>query len=198
MTLVIKGARKLKNTQTLGLQDPYLRAWVTGSKSKQKIKTKTYVDGGSMAVWNESNELRVLNRELDCLLIEVKNDNDFTSDTIIGRLKLPCADIPETPIEDWYSIFGDQGDVAGEVHLTLSIKENNEEVMDHRVELKKKTFVKSDMASHSFSSEEPTNQWDLAALPQNWVVHHTSTGCPYYVNEDTKITTWIDPRKIAL
>ena len=31
MSLVIKGARKLKNTQRLGLQDPYLRAWVSFS-----------------------------------------------------------------------------------------------------------------------------------------------------------------------
>lgn len=231
MTLVIKGARKLKNTQRLGLQDPYLRAWVSffrrlyhddmmyaraidiilyvifilqisGSKSKQLVKTKTYVDGGTMAVWNESSELRVLDKNKDCLLIEIKNENDFTSDATIGRLKLPCADIPETPVEDWYSIYGDNGDISGEVHLSLSIKGNKNENEDN-MELnlnELRISIDPNMSTATPTDELPTVPTELndEDIPQGWIVQYTKTGCPYYINEDTHITTWIDPRKVFL
>lgn len=215
LTLVIKGARKLKNTQTLGLQDPYLRAWVSGSKKSQKIRTKTYVDGGSMAVWNESNDLRVADMTKDCLLIEVKNENDFTSDATIGRLKLSCADISDSSIEDWYSIFGDNGDIAGEVHLSLSIKAKRDTGGSPRAGGGERpyklamspnmstssvfSFNEDDVAvSHVHSSpsgEDASPEDDLEALPPCWAEAQTPTGCTYYVNEDTKVISWVDPRK---
>ena len=37
---------------------------------------------------------------------------------------------------------------------------------------------------------------EQADLPAGWAEQHTATGCPYYTNEDTNITTWIDPRRI--
>jgi hypothetical protein len=206
LSLVIKGARKLKNTQTLGLQDPYLRAWVTGSRRSQKIRTKTYVDGGTMAVWNESAELRVVDKNNDCLLIEVKNENDFTSDSTIGRLKLPCADISDAAIEDWYSIFGDHGDIAGEVHLNLSIKTKADSgggsprsggrqyrfAMDANMSQSTFSFSEDDVAVKSPANKVP----DLAVLPEYWTKHETPTGCTYFVNDETKVITWIDPRMI--
>lgn len=214
LTLVIKGARKLKKTQTLGLQDPYLRAWVSGSKKSQKIRTKTYVDGGSMAVWNESNELRVMDKTMDCLLIEVKNENDFTSDTTIGRLKLSCADISDSSIEDWYSIFGDNGDIAGEVHLNISIKAKREGggsprtgggERPYRLAMNPNmstshvfSFSEDDVAAgnlHSPSADDANPEDDLEALPPGWTEIQTPTGCTYYVNEETKVISWIDPRK---
>mmetsp|Transcript_5287 Transcript_5287/g.8730 ORF Transcript_5287/g.8730 Transcript_5287/m.8730 type:complete len:227 (+) Transcript_5287:115-795(+) len=213
LTLVIKGARKLKNTQTLGLQDPYLRAWVSGSKKSQKIRTKTYVDGGSMAVWNESNDLRVVDKAKDCLLIEVKNENDFTSDTTIGRLKLSCADITESSIEDWYSIFGDNGDTAGEVHLSLSIKAKRDAGgsprggdRPYRLAMSPNmststvfSFSEDDTtannANKSSSADDANPEDDMETLPPCWAEVQTPTGCTYFVNEDTKVISWVDPRK---
>lgn len=141
-----------------------------------------------MAVWNESNEFRVLDRQLDCLFLEVKNENDFTSDATIGRLKLPCVDISENPVEDWYGIFGDQGDRAGEVHLTLSMKEA------HKTKTAEATRVTSGDVSAAAGADDCSRGGEL---PHSWVQHSTSSGCPYFVNQDLNITTWIDPRSKA-
>lgn len=150
-----------------------------------------------MAIWNESSELKVTNRKTDCLFIEIKNENDFTSDAIIGRLKLPCADIPETPVEDWYSIYGERGDIAGEVHLSLSIKENKSEDALNMNELR--ISIDPNMSTSTSKKDLPKPPADLSdeAMPQGWVIHHTKTGCPYFINEDTETTTWIDPRKVG-
>lgn len=153
-----------------------------------------------MAVWNEISELRVLDKKNDCLLIEVKNENDFTNDATIGRLKLPCADIPETPVEDWYSIYGEHGDISGEVHLSLSIKENKSD--DTGINLNQLRISIDPNMSTLIPSEEPTTNTstDLRNedMPQGWEIRHTKSGCPYYINDDTHLTTWIDPRQVAL
>lgn len=202
LVMIIKGARKLKSTQKLGLQDPYLRAWVTGSKKEQLIRTKTYVDGGSMAVWNEKCEIRVQDKKSDCLFIEVKNENDFTSDATIGRLKLPCYEIPEAPIEDWYSIFGENGVTSGEVHLSLSMSRMNDDVSKRRIKsdrVSSRTYNVDNPKSLSTNSSRDSSSSgaDLAGgLPTGWTVMHTPTGCPYFFNSDLRTTTWIHPAEI--
>jgi hypothetical protein len=118
----IRGARKLKITQTLGDQDPYLRIW-TSCDRENKIRTKTYVDGGTLAIWNESHELRVdTTSENNYICVEVKNENDILSDAMIGRLKIACSEISEVPFEAWYPIQDEDGLVAGEIQLVLSYK----------------------------------------------------------------------------
>lgn len=119
--VTVKGARRLKITQTIGEQDPYLRIWSSSIRDK-KFKTKTYVDGGSLAVWNETFEIHSDNPVNDFIFIEVKNENNLTSDVTIGRLKLPCSELPRQPVEGWYKIFDDGGDFAGEVHMIVSTK----------------------------------------------------------------------------
>jgi hypothetical protein len=118
----IRGARKLKITQTLGDQDPYLRAW-TSCDRENKIRTKTYVDGGTLAIWNETHDLRVdTTSENNYICVEVKNENDILSDAMIGRLKIACSEVPEVPFEAWYPIQDEDGLVAGEIQLVLSYK----------------------------------------------------------------------------
>ena len=132
----------------------------------------------------------------------MKNENDFTSDTTIGRLKLPCADIPHTPVEDWYSIYGDNGDVAGEVHLSLCIKGKKQESEaptpksgDNKLRVLTDRSTSSTIPEDmEFSSKMPKEKDET--MPSNWTTHHTSTGCPYYVNEESNVTTWIDPRNL--
>lgn len=118
----IRGARKLKITQTIGDQDPYLRLW-TSCDRDNKLRTKTYVDGGTLAVWNETHELRIDSTiENVYICVEVKNENDILSDVLIGRLKIACSEIPEVPFEAWYQIQDEEGSISGEVQLVLSYK----------------------------------------------------------------------------
>lgn len=45
------------------------------------------------------------------------------------------------------------------------------------------------------SAEDPSSSDTTAApMPAGWVVQHTSTGRPYYVNRTLRRTSWIDPR----
>jgi hypothetical protein len=118
----VRGARKLKITQTIGDQDPYLRIW-TSCDRENKIKTQTYVDGGTLAIWNETHELRVDSSvENNYICVEVKNENDILSDSLIGRFKIACSEVAETPFEAWYQIQDEDGQVAGEVQLILNYK----------------------------------------------------------------------------
>mmetsp|Transcript_14563 Transcript_14563/g.21950 ORF Transcript_14563/g.21950 Transcript_14563/m.21950 type:complete len:274 (-) Transcript_14563:56-877(-) len=114
----VKGARKLKIVQTIGEQDPYLRIW-TSTDRGNKYRTPTYVDGGSIAVWNEKFELNVSHIETCFILIEVRNENNLRADTIIGRLKIPCCEVKTSPSEAWYAIYNGQGEIAGEVQISL-------------------------------------------------------------------------------
>lgn len=116
----VKAARKLRIVQTLGAQDPYLRVWTTSTRN-DKRKTKTYADGGPIAVWNEVFELSVMDVEKEFVFVEVKNEN-FLNDNLIGCLKIPCAELTSTPTEGWYKLYSEKGANAGEVQLELSVK----------------------------------------------------------------------------
>ena len=72
-----------------------------------------------MAIWNESFSLLAQNIEKEHIFIEVKNRN-MTGSVLIGRCKLPCNEAATTPVENWYAIFDDAGERAGEVLLRIS------------------------------------------------------------------------------
>jgi Ca2+-dependent lipid-binding protein len=71
MTVLIKEARNLRNTQTFGTQDPYVKV----SLGKSKFKTKVHDDGGKMGKWNERFTLRCINPVTDKISISVRNQN---------------------------------------------------------------------------------------------------------------------------
>jgi hypothetical protein len=54
------------------------------------------------------------------------------------------------------------------------------------------SFSEDDVAVKSPANKVP----DLAVLPEYWTKHETPTGCTYFVNDETKVITWIDPRMI--
>eukprot|EP00602_Paraphysomonas_sp_CaronLab_P004902 CAMPEP_0185026640 /NCGR_PEP_ID=MMETSP1103-20130426/10979_1 /TAXON_ID=36769 /ORGANISM="Paraphysomonas bandaiensis, Strain Caron Lab Isolate" /LENGTH=324 /DNA_ID=CAMNT_0027560289 /DNA_START=485 /DNA_END=1455 /DNA_ORIENTATION=- len=118
ITAVVKGARKLKITQTIGDQDPYVRLWTSSDRGNKK-RTKTYVDGHSMAVWNETIELRTVSTVVSFICVEVKNENSLQKDVVIGRMKVPCDEVTDVPQEGWYVLKDQDGEFAGEVHLSL-------------------------------------------------------------------------------
>lgn len=75
-----------------GGQDPYCRVWVTSNRDK-KEETKVDNDGGNQAIWNQRFAFAIGNRNKEFLFVEVKNRN-FTKDALIGRVKVPIAEVP--------------------------------------------------------------------------------------------------------
>lgn len=76
-------------------------------------------NGGSIAIWNDKFTIPVNDFEKEFLFIEVKNRN-MTGSVLIGRCKLPCREATDTPVENWYAIFDEGGQPAGEVLLRIS------------------------------------------------------------------------------
>jgi hypothetical protein len=151
----VRGARKLKITQTLGDQDPYLKIW-TSCDRENKIKTQTYVDGGTLAIWNETHELRVDSSvENNYICVEVKNENDILSDSLIGRLKIDCAEVAETPFEAWYQIQDEDGQIAGEVQLVLNYKHPKPRRMSLNVGLREQIRTRSTLFSEANQTGAP-------------------------------------------
>lgn len=75
-------------------------------------------NGGTMAIWNDKFTIPVADFEKEYVFIEVKNRN-MTGSVMIGRCKLPCKEATTTPVENWYAIFDDGGQKAGEVLLSI-------------------------------------------------------------------------------
>lgn len=233
----VRGARKLKITQTIGDQDPYLRMW-TSCDRENKIRTKTYVDGGTLAIWNETHELRVdTSCENNYICVEVKNKNEILSDALIGRLKIACTEVSEVPFEAWYPIQDEDGMVAGEIQLVLSYKHPkprrtslNEGVRDQirsfssriidetndapstqspvkkfaavttqakGVNIAKNKFRSSLGPTYTPPDEEKSQDTqdspDSAPLPPGWEERKTPNGKSFFVDHNSKVTTWIRP-----
>ena len=73
----VEQARKLKNTQTLGTQDPYVK--FTLGRIMQK--TRVHEDGGKLAVWNQKLIFKYINETK--ILVQCMNSNTL-SDSLIG------------------------------------------------------------------------------------------------------------------
>ena len=73
----VEQARKLKNTQTLGTQDPYVK--LTLGRTMQK--TRVHEDGGKLAVWNQRIIFKYINEAK--ILVQCMNSNTL-SDSLIG------------------------------------------------------------------------------------------------------------------
>jgi hypothetical protein len=172
---IIRGARKLKNTETLilSIQDPYLRIW-TSCDANNKMRTKTYIDGGSLAIWSETFQLRLKSDETNFIFIEVMNENDMIAHNLIGKLRIPCEDIAEGPSESWYTILDDQNMEAGEVQMLLQ-RVSGERLTASPVRASRARVV------------------SVEGLPAGWEGRVTSGGRMYYVNHNEKKTQWDRP-----
>jgi Ca2+-dependent lipid-binding protein len=119
VTVVVKGARKLDVKYRFRAQNPYLRIWIASDR-ENKYRTQAYTNGRSLAVWNESYKFPNLSKKNDFIFMEVRNDNRFVLDDLIGRVKLHCSEIPNFNIgETWCKIYDNLGKASGEVHLSF-------------------------------------------------------------------------------
>ncbi|RLN88233.1 hypothetical protein BBJ28_00001575 [Nothophytophthora sp. Chile5] len=76
--LTILSARDVKNTQTLGEQDPYCGVYLaTGGKEHEKaaFKTGTHDNGGTHPIWNEKGTILIPDISADVIRFRIKNDN---------------------------------------------------------------------------------------------------------------------------
>jgi hypothetical protein len=118
--ICVRNARHLKSVETFSTQDPFCILYVYPSKS---FTTKTHVDGGAHATWQETCIFDVVNPETDVLTFKVMNDNTFGSHTLIGEGKHSVSAISKYPVNtditEWFHLTNSKGKPAGEVELTI-------------------------------------------------------------------------------
>ena len=110
----IKEGRELKNTQFIGKQSPSVIVCTTSNPSHE-VKTASTYHGGENGRWNELKFLEIYDQN-DSLVITVMNDK---KNTVIGRLRLSCAEILDQKVEKWHDIYDSSGGVAGKLLLGL-------------------------------------------------------------------------------
>jgi hypothetical protein len=110
-------ADSLRDTQTFGKQDPFLKLWVSSTPESQIKRTRVIEDGGHSAVWEESFQIPVRNPASEMLFIECKNEN-IASSALIGSAKIPLHNITDAPLPLTIPLFTKHNEQAGQVYLT--------------------------------------------------------------------------------
>jgi Ca2+-dependent lipid-binding protein len=93
--LTVLSARDLKETQKIGVQDPYCAVYLnSGGKeaAEPSFKTSTHDNGGTEPVWNEKGTILIPNICTDVLKIKVRNENWVGSNTI-GKMMVSLQDL---------------------------------------------------------------------------------------------------------
>ncbi|KAL7083290.1 hypothetical protein ACP275_14G152000 [Erythranthe tilingii] len=88
LTVTILRANDLKNMELVGKSDPYV---VVHIRPLFKVKTKV-IDNNLNPVWNEMFELIAEDKETQCLILEVF-DEDIGDDKRLGVAKLPLIEL---------------------------------------------------------------------------------------------------------
>lgn len=109
----VEQARRLKVTQTLGTQDPYVK--LTLGRNMQK--TRVHEDGGKISIWNQRILFRYNNE--DKLLVQCMNSNTL-SDNLIGHVEIPLGNLRSIGVIDqWFQIFDKKRKSAGEIKMKI-------------------------------------------------------------------------------
>jgi len=89
LTVTVKTARYLYNTELLGKQDPYLVVF-TNKDPSSKSRTKVHDNGGDHATWNETFTMNFVDMPGQPLwvYVEVWNKNTLVADKLIGKVKV--------------------------------------------------------------------------------------------------------------
>ncbi|KAI8143911.1 C2 domain-containing protein [Fennellomyces sp. T-0311] len=119
LTLTVHSATNLKNVETLGKQDPYLRFSYDFSDSKSWQQTFVAKDAGKNATWNQTFQLPPPGAAPD-LFIEVM-DEEKGADELIGFAAIPLRQIAQgQALSAAFQIYTVKSEAAGEVQLTFS------------------------------------------------------------------------------
>lgn len=114
--------RKLRDVDTLGRQDPYLKFILEGSATKMTKKTLVDKDGGTDPIWNDAVTFDAVDQFN--IAVEVWDQDKVGSDDLIGSTSLPLLPLYRHGyLNEWYPIYykGKWGgkDPAGEIHLEI-------------------------------------------------------------------------------
>ena len=109
-------AIRLKDTQTFGKQDPYVKIFCGAHRER----TKTHTDGGTKPRWNERFLLALRGDETE-LEAEVWNENQMVSDNLISRCTIPLSEVFEKGVQDVQARVMDKkrSATAGELVMVL-------------------------------------------------------------------------------
>ncbi|TMW67658.1 hypothetical protein Poli38472_011278 [Pythium oligandrum] len=93
--ITVLGARELKDTQKIGVQDPFCAVYLmSGGQegSSPAFKTSTHDNGGVNPVWNEKSTIIIPDVASDVLKVKIMNENWVGSNTI-GEVAIPMRDL---------------------------------------------------------------------------------------------------------
>ncbi|OQR93545.1 calmodulin-like protein [Achlya hypogyna] len=115
--------RRLRDVDSVGQQDPYVKMTLEGVCIKSTVRTEIDMDGGVDPEWNQHFEFDVVDQFN--MVVECWDHDDMGEDDLIGELNLSLLPIFRYGyLDEWYQlkIKGKYGAVekAGELHFELS------------------------------------------------------------------------------
>ena len=119
ISVTFKGGKRLHDTSMWSSQSPFCRCW-TSSTRDSKFETRICEHSGTSAVWNDSARLTVSDVNEEFFYLEAKAKG-MVSDTLIGRLKISCVEIPKKDTEMSLKLYTDKGEDGGEIHMIMSL-----------------------------------------------------------------------------
>jgi len=95
LKLVIRNAEGLKNVETFGCSDPYVKVVVHGNKEVARTK---FIDDTLNPYWNETHYL-ILTTLAEPLNLTIFDAN-LNKDKLLGNVVFECSTLNEKPIQD--------------------------------------------------------------------------------------------------
>ncbi|KAI1315273.1 hypothetical protein EDD11_001054 [Mortierella claussenii] len=120
LAIIAHGATVLKDVETFGKQDPYLRFSLDYNNAKSFQKTFVHKNAGKTPVWNQSFTVP-LQGEPE-LYIEIM-DEEKTADAVIAFAAIPIQQVVHAPggtLNGLFAVFAVNGKPNGDVNLTLT------------------------------------------------------------------------------
>ena len=87
LQITVLEAKELPQTSNFDKNDPYCVVWLHGTEHKHQ--TKTMVDAGEHAVWNESVTWKDIEHGYTTLKVEVWEADELKDDDLMGKVSLP-------------------------------------------------------------------------------------------------------------
>ncbi|KAI9311346.1 hypothetical protein BX666DRAFT_2021338 [Dichotomocladium elegans] len=119
--VVANSANNMRDIETIGKQDPYLRFALNLNDKKTWQSTFAQKGAGQNATWNQS--FQVPFRGEPDLFVEVL-DKEITFDKVIGFCAIPVAQVVQSPggfMDGVFALYNFKSENNGTVHLTLTV-----------------------------------------------------------------------------
>jgi len=174
-TLIVsfESARHLYSTSSFSSQSPYCRCWTSSSRDT-KFRTRTCENSGSTAIWNDTARLSVVSEKEEYFYLEVKAAG-LVSDSLIGRLKLKCSEVPSAETAMTLKILTEKGQEGGEVHLKLSLVKTSDLYAKQEADLsvleaRKASFVQKNEIAQNVQNFNTSATGNLVSLDKGGFV----------------------------